>query len=492
VGVLHVGAPAEGPATPSRAPILLAPPLAICRSSASPSDPGWSGLDRLLLPTRADPAFLGGVRRSDPVAVLQGAAGLGVALWGRGNGRQATGRANSPGRSMRVTGPPVAPAIAARLRSQLLAGALADSTEKVVGRLLAVQAQDGRGARLAIRSRSSGLSATDIDRALSRDRSLVVTWLNRGTLHLVRSGDYWWLHGLTAARSTIGSERRLRQEGVDARQAVRGVELIAKAVTDDGPLTREQLRQRLETAGVPTAGQALVHLLGVASTQGAVLRGPMVGAEHAFVAVDQWLGPAPPALDREEALAALARRYLDGHAPGRPEDLAKWAGITLGDARVGFAAIDNDYVSVDEGLLAPGALADAPMPAPRLLGPFDPLLLAPALCRSPQRRRHHERDLPAGRTCRRPGGGHLGPPRGAAGCRPPRAALRPGSAIPLGGGHGRPAVSRVAPESRAFRLTAIGAYVPDARWRWNWSGEAANPLGIAVRRRSLLSTVRRR
>ena len=273
-----------------------------------------------------------------------------------------------------MTSPRVAPAMLVRLRSQLLTGAPADSAEKVVARLLAVQAQDGRGARLAIRSRSSGLSAADVDRALSQDRSLVVTWLNRGTLHLVQSDDYWWLHRLTAARSSMGSERRLRQEGVDARQAVRGVDLIAKAVTDDGPLTREQLRKRLEIARVPAAGQALIHLLGVASTQGAVLRGPMVGTEHAFVAVDSWLGPAPPALDREEALAALARRYLEGHAPGLPEDLAKWAGITLSDAHFGFAAIEDEYLSVDEGLLAPGALAGAPMSEPRLLGPFDPLL----------------------------------------------------------------------------------------------------------------------
>jgi hypothetical protein len=162
--------------------------------------------------------------------------------------------------------------------------------------------------------------------------------------------------------------------GCGCSAGVRGVELIAKAVTEDGPLTREQLRQRLGTSGVPTAGQALVHLLGAASSQGAVLRGPMVGTEHAFVAVDQWLGPAPPALDREEALTTLARRYLVGHAPGRPEDLAKWTGITLGDAPDGFATIGDEYVSVDEGLLAPGALADTPMPAPRLLGAFDPLL----------------------------------------------------------------------------------------------------------------------
>jgi hypothetical protein len=112
----------------------------------------------------------------------------------------------------------------------------------------------------------------------------------------------------------------------------------------------------------------------VASVQQAVVRGPMVGADHAFVSVDQWLGPAPPALDRDEALAKLVRRYLSGHAPAGPEDLAKWVGIPLGDARAGFALVDDELVDVGEGLLALGPLADAATPAPRLLGPFDPLL----------------------------------------------------------------------------------------------------------------------
>ncbi len=152
------------------------------------------------------------------------------------------------------------------------------------------------------------------------------------------------------------------------------MDLIVKAVTDNGPQTREQLRRRLEAARVPTAGQALVHILGVASTQGAVVRGPMVGTEHAFVAVGEWLGPAPAALDREEALSRLTRRYLDGHAPAGPADLAKWAGITLGDARFGFAAIDDQLVAVGEGLMSTGALVNSPRPEPRLLGAFDPLL----------------------------------------------------------------------------------------------------------------------
>ena len=71
----------------------------------------------------------------------------------------------------------------------------------------------------------------------------------------MRSDDYWWLHGLKSARSQVGSERGLRQEGVDARQAVRGVELIVKVVTDDGPQTRAQLRQRLDTAGASPWGR---------------------------------------------------------------------------------------------------------------------------------------------------------------------------------------------------------------------------------------------
>lgn len=50
-----------------------------------------------------------------------------------------------------------------------------------------MQGQDPRGVRLAIRSRTAGLSAADVDLALSQQRTLVITWLNRGTLHLVRS-----------------------------------------------------------------------------------------------------------------------------------------------------------------------------------------------------------------------------------------------------------------------------------------------------------------
>jgi hypothetical protein len=101
--------------------------------------------------------------------------------------------------------------IAERLSAQLLAGRPAADPVSVVERLLAVQGQDPRGARLAIRARSTGLSASAVDDALTADRSLVITWLNRGTLHLVRREDYAWLHALTTPSvfpGTLGDWRR--------------------------------------------------------------------------------------------------------------------------------------------------------------------------------------------------------------------------------------------------------------------------------------------
>lgn len=260
-----------------------------------------------------------------------------------------------------------------RLTAQLLAGPPAKDPEAVVGRLLAVQGQDPRGARLAIRARSEGLTAADVDRALN-ERTLLITWLNRGTLHLVRSEDYPWLQALTAPRLMTSSARRLAQEGIVPDAAERGVRAIEHALADEGPLTRGQLRERITAAGVRTEGQALVHLLLEASLRGIAVRGPMIGREHAYVLVRDWL-PTPERIDRDRVLAELARRYLAGHGPADDRDLAKWAGLALRDARAGLAAIASELLQREDGLVdLTRRPAAAPLPPPRLLGSFDPVL----------------------------------------------------------------------------------------------------------------------
>jgi hypothetical protein len=265
--------------------------------------------------------------------------------------------------------------IAERLTSQLLSGPPARDAVAVAEHLLAIQGQDPRGARLAVRARTKGLTAADVDRALTVDRSLLITWLNRGTLHLVRSEDYAWLHALTTPPLLTANARRLAQLGVSPSAADRGVAVIESSLAEEGPLTSKELRERLQKAKVRAEGQALAHIVGLAALRGILVRGPMVGKQHAYVLVRDWLGNTPR-VDRDKALAEMARRYLAGHGPADDRDLAKWVGLPLRDVRAGLAAISPELEQRADGLVhlkkAPRA---AELPPPRLLGAFDPVLL---------------------------------------------------------------------------------------------------------------------
>ena len=143
-----------------------------------------------------------------------------------------------------------------------------------------------------------------------------------------------------------------------------------------GPLNRAQLRERLAAAKVPTAGQALVHVLLLASLRGLIVRGPMDRRAACVCARARLARRAARRVERGTALAELARRYLAGHGPADDRDLARWAGLPLRDVRAGLAAIATECLKRADGLLElAGRPAPAQLPSPRLLGAFDPIPL---------------------------------------------------------------------------------------------------------------------
>jgi hypothetical protein len=263
----------------------------------------------------------------------------------------------------------------ARLAAQLLGRRARRTPEGVVGHLLAVQAQELPAARLALRARGEGLTAAAVDAALA-DGRLCVDWLMRGTLHLVRSDDHAWLHALTAPTRLAASRRRLGQEGVTPDAAERAVALVERTLAAEGPRTRAELSTMLAGRGIRTEGQALPHLLALAALRGVCVLGP-VGDDgrQAFVLARDHVGPQE-AVDRDAALAELARRYLTAHGPATEADLAAWSGLPLRDARAGLAAVAT--TALDGGgrqLALAGADTGGGPHAPRLLGAFDPALL---------------------------------------------------------------------------------------------------------------------
>jgi hypothetical protein len=216
------------------------------------------------------------------------------------------------------------------------------------------QAQDAPAAALSLRARidsATGVTAPDIERVRMDDRALVRTWLMRGTIHLVTTADLPLLLPLVGPHFAQRGRQRRLQLGLDDATAERGVAALCAALAAEGPLTREALRARLVQRGIPAEGQALVHLAQLAALQGHVCFGPGAGRQSTFVLLRDWLeapvcravAQPPPQAD---ALAELARRYLNAFGPARPEDLAAWSGLPISQVRAGWARVERDLVEV--------------------------------------------------------------------------------------------------------------------------------------------------
>ena len=61
----------------------------------------------------------------------------------------------------------------------------------------------------------------------------------------------------------------------------------------------------------------------------------MRGKQFTYALLDE-RAPATRSLDRDEALAELARRYFTSHGPAQLQDYIKWSGLTSSEATAGI------------------------------------------------------------------------------------------------------------------------------------------------------------
>ena len=228
------------------------------------------------------------------------------------------------------------PLPARRLHTQQIAATACTTPAEVVSHLLAMQAQDYLGTLWAVGLRLPGSTERTIEAALE-DRSLVRTWPMRGTLHIVAAADVRWLLDLLAPRRLAQAAYRRKQLAIDDATLARSREICQAALCGGRQLERAAMFGTIEAHGVSTAGQRGIHILGHLAQEGMLCLGARSGKQFTFTLLDEWV-PHSPRLDHDEALAELARRYFRGHGPATAQDLAWWAGLTLGDARKALAA----------------------------------------------------------------------------------------------------------------------------------------------------------
>jgi len=234
-----------------------------------------------------------------------------------------------------------------RLRAQRLVGPRHATEADAVRSLLAVQAQDYLGAAWAIGQRVEASHSEAVDRLLA-DGRLVRTHVLRPTWHLVAAEDIRWLLALTGPRVQLGNASWYGRQEIDA-DAIRMSRAVLERVLAGGrSLTREELGRAFTAAGMSAVGPRLASLMMHAELEGIVCSGPLQGRRQTYVLLEECLPPTA-ARDRDEALAELAARYVAGHGPAQPIDLAWWSGLTVRDARRGLVLAGSALVRETHG-----------------------------------------------------------------------------------------------------------------------------------------------
>lgn len=249
-----------------------------------------------------------------------------------------------------------------------------------------LQAQVLDAAALGLRARSRGLRRADVTTALNDERSIVRTWLMRGTLHLVASDDLAWMLRILGPVFAAGNTARHAQLGLDATTKSNGVTAIRQILAREAPLTRYEIVDRLRRVGIELDAktQAPIHLIAFAALQGILCLGPdRANGEPTYVLIDDWLGKRPPVTDAA-ALGELARRYFAAYGPASLDDFVAWSGLPATQARSALSAARTSLEEISiagrphfhpRGRLRRWPQPGSGSPSVRMLPAFDTYLL---------------------------------------------------------------------------------------------------------------------
>lgn len=261
---------------------------------------------------------------------------------------------------------------------------------EVIGRLVALQAQEPNWAYVGLWSRIHGFTQPQLT-ALLADRQVVRSGLLRSTQHLAAADDFRLLRPLLqpVLDRTAGSPHFTRNSsGLDAAS------LVAEALglLAGGTLSRKELARRLAERHPGRDGRILAGQVELSTP---LVHGAATGAwgswgNRSAVSVtpaEVWLGrpmaTAATAASAREAAKGLIRRYLAGFGPAGVKDVQAWCGLTrLGEVVAEMGGELRRYRDPDGRELfdlADAELPDPGTPAPvRLLPAFDNVLLGHA------------------------------------------------------------------------------------------------------------------
>lgn len=241
-----------------------------------------------------------------------------------------------------------------------------------------MQGQEFGPAKWGIAQRMRGATDSAIDGAFNGGE-ILRTHMMRPTWHFVAPDDLRWMLALTSPRVQAMNAPQYRTLELTPAVRSKAIEVIATALAGATHLTRQELRVALARRRIHASGQRLAYVVMNAELEGVICSGPLRGKAFTYALIDERVPPSKP-LAREEALAALTRRFFASHGPAQAKDFAWWSGLAMADVKAGIASLGRDLQSaVVDGLTFYGpsrGRGAVKLPAVHLLPVYDEHVVA--------------------------------------------------------------------------------------------------------------------
>jgi len=206
----------------------------------------------------------------------------------------------------------------------------------------AMQSQDYIMAKWAIGSRVPGSTEASINNAIHKG-AVLRTHVLRPTWHFVSPKDIHWMLELSAPKLQQAQAAHHRQLALTPAVLQKSNGIIEKTISKQGHLTRKELSDHFTKANIAINENRLSHLLFWAELEGLICSGSLKDNEPTYALLDERVTKKKK-YTREEAIAELALRYFNSHAPATLKDFVWWSGLNITESKKGMEAIKAGFL----------------------------------------------------------------------------------------------------------------------------------------------------
>lgn len=229
-----------------------------------------------------------------------------------------------------------------RLENQKIANPEHSEAKQIVSLMGAMQAQDYPMSKWAIGLRLSHATEQEVESAIDRGEILRIHVL-RPTWHFISSDDIYWMLSLSSQK--VISSLRFRQKFLELSEDIlkKTRDILLKNLRGGKSLTREELAAEFNKVKIRTDENRLSHILVSAELLGIICSGPVQGKKLTYSLLHERV-PVKRELNRNDALAELAKRYFNTRWPATTEDFIWWSNLSVKDARIAVDSLRDDFI----------------------------------------------------------------------------------------------------------------------------------------------------